>query len=150
MRNNNQRKNQLSKIDHIGLVFKDLDKAIECFSSLGIGPFEPPNFAPMVEKRFRGIPGNWKLKILKTKIGDIELEAFQPISGESPQKEFLDRTGGGLHHVGFVVENLDNTMKELLKKGAKILSDGTSATGGGFAYLAFDMLPDFIIELYQY
>ena len=38
-------KSLFSKVDHIGVVVRDIDKAVEYYESLGIGPFEPVNAA---------------------------------------------------------------------------------------------------------
>lgn len=40
-----------SKIDQIGIVVKDMDKAIEHYQSLGIGPFELLKMTPALERR---------------------------------------------------------------------------------------------------
>ena len=37
-------KSLFSKVDRAGLVVSDLDKAIEYYEALGIGPSESPNF----------------------------------------------------------------------------------------------------------
>ena len=71
-------------------MVKDLDKTIEYFSSLGIGPFEPLQRPPMVERRVRGKPADYKLKIALAQLGQIQLELIQPVQGECVQNEFLD------------------------------------------------------------
>ncbi len=58
----------------IGIVVKDMDKAIEGLQSLGIGPFGPlVGAAPCVRFEERGKPADIKLKMRFTKIGPVEL-----------------------------------------------------------------------------
>jgi methylmalonyl-CoA/ethylmalonyl-CoA epimerase len=137
-----------SRFHHIGLVVRDIDKAIDCLSSLGIGPFESPWLdPPLKEKLFRGKPTEYRLKMSNGKIGQVTLELIQPVEGESAQKEFLESHGEGIQHIGFAVGDLDSEVAKLVKKGAKVLISGRW-TGGGYAYLEMDA-SGMIIELIQ-
>ena len=119
---------------------KDMDKAIEFLSSLGMGPFIPRFRPPVVEirdgdKRIDNID----IKLMFTYWGDIEVELIQPI-GEGPHMDFLDRTGGGIHHLGFfgddlIGDKLKEEIDRLVKKGIKITLRGRREDEGGFALL---------------
>jgi hypothetical protein len=55
-----------SKLIQVGVVVKDLDKAIERLLSLGIGPFTPMLLPPDAEQWFRGKSGvgpNYFIKV---------------------------------------------------------------------------------------
>src|SRR5215471_5160337 len=39
--------------------------------------------------------------------GELEIELIQPDGGDSVFSKFLQRTGGGLHHVAFEAEDFD-------------------------------------------
>src|SRR4030067_2893711 len=45
-----------SKVTQIGIVVRDMDKAVERLSSLGIGPFKPKLLPPDREEGFRERP----------------------------------------------------------------------------------------------
>ena len=134
----------------VGVVVKDLDKTIEYFSSLGIGPFEPLQRPPMVERRVRGKPADYKLKIALAQLGQIQLELIQPVQGECVQNEFLESKGEGIHHLGIFVDDLEKEVAELDKQGVKVIQSGRRATGDGFAYLDTSAIGGITIELIQW
>ena len=123
---------------HLGVVVKDMDQAVKRLESLGIGPFEPYDSGstpPLIGKPlFRGKPMDSEQKIFKAKIGEVVLELFQPVKGESPWKEFLDSKGEGIHHIGFDVDDLDEEAARLTGQGAAVLSR-INWQGGGGMYL---------------
>lgn len=137
-----------SKLIQVGLVVRDIDKAVERFSSLGIGPFTP-KILPAGTKEWlqQDKPLNAKFKIKATKIGRFELELVQPIEGESPHKEFLDNKGEGIQHLAFIVADLDKEVDELTKHGAKMLFTARWQ-GGGLTYLDLNVA-GLIVELIQ-
>ena len=54
-------KSPFSTFDHVGVVVRDMDRAIEYYQSLGAGPFEPVT-TPVAEKKiswqaYRGLRG---------------------------------------------------------------------------------------------
>ncbi len=121
--------------DHIGLVVKDLDRAMGYLSSLGAGPFESSPWPPIVDRMFRGKPTNVKLKVRFGPIGSLTVELIQPIEGECLAKEFADRKGEGVQHLGFVVDNLNEMVAELSKRGIEVLQSGRRTAGGGHAFV---------------
>ena len=137
-------KNPFSRLSQIGIVVKDMDKAIEFLSSLGMGPFKPRWRPPIAEvwegeKRVEGP----SLKLMFTYWGDLEVELIQPL-GEGPHMDFLKKTGGGLHHLGFfgdglVGDELKEEIESLVNKGLKLMMKGRRDDEGGFAL--FDAEP---------
>jgi methylmalonyl-CoA/ethylmalonyl-CoA epimerase len=109
----------LPPVNQIGVVVKDMNKAIEYYSSLfGIGTFTVYEFVP--EKHWFMEEASY-LKILmgKAQWGDIEWELLQPIEGKSLHKEFLETNGEGLHHLGFNIRNYDEMFDKFLEAGFK-------------------------------
>jgi methylmalonyl-CoA/ethylmalonyl-CoA epimerase len=137
MMKNTTAKSPFSKLLHVGIVVRDMDKAVERVESLGIGPFEAISLPPIGKRLFRGKPYVGKVKGLIGKIGELEIELFQPVEGESPHKEFLDSKGEGIHHIAFGLDDVDDFDKEIAKlteQGVGILLSG-KWQGGGSAYL---------------
>ena len=135
MQDENGMKSSFGRFDHVGVVVKDLDKAIKDLSSLGAGPFEPATWPPIVEKIFRGRPSQAKLEIRTGPIGAVQVELILHLEGESLAKEFLDTQGEGLQHLGFIVDDLDEEVTKLTQKGIKVLQSGRRAEGGGHAFI---------------
>ena len=135
------------KLMQIGLVVRDMDKAIKRFSVLGFGPFAPKILPPGTKEWIRGKPSNVNVKVNATMVGEIELELCQPVSGESPHQEFLDSKGEGIQHVMFAVDDLEKEIDRLTKQGATVLLKAVFDKGG-LAYLDLDA-SGFIVELIQ-
>ncbi len=135
------RKSSFGKLHHVGVVVKDIKKAIAYFESLGIGPFtapgvapgKPPIFTVSFKGELHGKPAEWETTISNAKLGDVELELLEPTEGAQALKESLDKTGEGLHHIGFFTDNLDSEIANFKKNGVGIWTKGRAA-GGPFIY----------------
>jgi len=120
MEKNTAVESPFSRLIQVGVVVKDLDKAVERLSSLGIGPFTPMLLPPDAEQWFRGKPLDAKFRISGARLGEIILELIQPVEGESPHQEFLDSKGEGIQHIAFAVDDLDREVAKLTKQGVSI------------------------------
>lgn len=100
----------LPPVDQIGFVVKDLDSALAVYTPL-FGEFTVMD-APDMEWDYRGEPETSSLKIAFAKSGDVEIELIQWIAGKTPHKEFLDAGHEGMHHLRFVVDNVEAKVKE--------------------------------------
>jgi len=112
----------LEKVEHIGIVVRDIDKVTESWSSLfGLGPW--------TIREMGG--GPVKMKMAFASLGALQIELIQPVEGRIFHSEFLDIHGEGLHHLGFSVDDLDDAVSKLVAQGAKVVSGGQ----GNFVYL---------------
>ncbi|MGD0780267.1 MAG: VOC family protein [Dehalococcoidales bacterium] len=150
MESNAAGKSTFTRLVHIGVVVRDMNKTIARLEALGIGPFKPRILPPDAKETYRGKPfiPNQRVTIQITQIGNMELELIQPINGESPHQEFLDKKGEGIQHLGFIVDNLQEDVKRLTTKGSEILLTAQFKGGGGVAYLDLDTA-GLIVELVQ-
>lgn len=135
---------------HVGVIVRDMEKTIEYLSSIGIGPFGIKDGPLYVEVTFKGElhgkPGEWKVKISNAKIGDSELELLQPSGGESALQEFLDNHGEGLHHIGYLVDDVRGEMEKLKKQGVKVITSA-NLEGRGFAYMDTSAVGGIVTEI---
>jgi methylmalonyl-CoA/ethylmalonyl-CoA epimerase len=60
---------------------------------------------------------------------------FQPGEGKSLYRDFSEKRGEEFYHLGFVVDDVDDSEAELKKMGLKVLSSGRREIGSGFSYL---------------
>ena len=135
------------RLDHVGVLVRDLDKAVDSFQSLNIGPFGPNESKMITDRKVYGKPANIKLKGMFAPMGPVRLELIQPIEGESVQKEILDSKGEGINHIAFTVDDLDKEVKKLEEQGFKVVSSGKMAPSYAFAYIDTRKIGGFIIEL---
>ena len=129
-------KSPFTQINQVGVVVRDMDKAIERLASLGIGPFQPKLLPPNTKEWFRGKPLKAKLNIRSTMMGDTELELVQPIEGDSPHQEFLDSKGEGIQHIAVRVDDVEKSLEKLKGKGLRVI-DEKPRLGAGGASIAF-------------
>ena len=142
-----------SKVDQIGVVVRDMDKAVEYYQSLGIGPFEPLPKSDAVERKYFGKPidpTSVKLKIQVAQMGPVQLELIQPIEGDSVFMDFLKTKGEGINHLAFWVDDIDKEEARLVEKGLPLLYRSRFRKGGGAAHFDTRKIGGFFIELIQW
>ncbi len=138
-------------LKQIGLVVRDMDKALKRFSDLGFGPFSPKTLPPNAKEWVKGKPTRADVRVMAAVVGNVELELCQPLSGDSPHRDFLDSKGEGIQHVLFSVGNLQKEIDRLTALGCSVLlraSFGDGEESGGLAYVDLDA-SGLIVELAQ-
>ena len=142
-------KSSFSNLYQVGVIVRDMDKAVEYYQDLGIGPFESLKVSPH-DRRVYGKPADdVKNRVMHAQMGPVEFELVQPVSGESVQKEFLESRVEGINHLAFFVDDLEKEVSKLVEKGFKVISSGKRVGGGGFAYLDTGRVGGVIFELTQ-
>ena len=143
---------KLERIVQIGIVVPDLDKTRRLLSSLfGIGPFRSvvwPN-RPESKYEYRDVEEHILISQAFVQLGQVEIELIQPLEGErNAYKQFLDETGGGIHHVLFEVKDIDPVLRALAESGVTVLQSGTGIRPGTrWALLDTQEQLGFLVEL---
>ncbi len=125
------------KFHHVSVIVRDMNKAIEYYQSLGIGPFPPfigpSGTTPLTEKKVRGKPMDYNIDLRHAEggVGQIQFEVIQPLEGETPVKEFLEKKGEGMHHLGFLWMTLTRRPLRWLRKGLWLARVGKPPTSNG-------------------
>ncbi|MEP6644055.1 MAG: VOC family protein [Acidobacteriaceae bacterium] len=123
----------LKRIVQIGIVVADQVKTTQLLTSLfGIGPFRLVEWPDRAESKYyyRDVEEKIRLRQAFVQMGDVEIELIQPLEGRSGYKDFLDQSGGGIHHVLFEVSDIDPVLQELAKSGITVLQSGTGIRPG--------------------
>lgn len=139
------------QINQVGLVVKDLQKSMEHYwNNFGIGPWDIFTFEhPLVEDMtIKGKPARYRMKLALARLGKITIELIQPLDGDTTYKEFMDRKGEGIHHLGVFVEDMDAEIAKLKEQGIGVLQSGRFA-GGGYAYMDTEEQLGAIFEFIQ-
>ena len=127
--------NPFSTLHHLSLVVRDIDAAERFLESIGVGPFF--DYPPMSEYTKLDVPdreGFFNTVIRWVQIGPVQLQLVQPGEGRSIYKDFLEKNGEGVFHLGFVVPDIDAAEAGIKDSGLKVISRGRRANGSGFAY----------------
>jgi catechol 2,3-dioxygenase-like lactoylglutathione lyase family enzyme len=126
-------------------VVRDLELVAENYwQILGIGPWDIYAWeAPEVRDRtYHGKPAWSREKIALTQVGNVQLELVQPVDGPSIYQDFLMEHGEGLHHLNFLVDDVDKTAEILTKEGFPSIQSGRFGPAGEKgSYNYFDIEP---------
>jgi catechol 2,3-dioxygenase-like lactoylglutathione lyase family enzyme len=121
---------KVEKITQVAIACYDVRMVAENYwNILGIGPWDFHDWEyPKVHHRtYCGEPFWSREKICMTDVGGVELELMQPLDGPSLYQDFLEEHGEGLHHVQFMVDDLDATVKILTEEyGFTSLQSGSA------------------------
>ena len=80
--------------------------------------------------------------------GELEIELIQPDGGDSVFSKFVERTGGGLHHVAFEVRDFDAAVQPLEREG--MMPRAVTSGGNKIAYFDCRGAGASVIEVAQY
>lgn len=105
-----QQQLNLGAPDQVGFVVRDLDQAIAVYGPL-FGEFSVMDTGDMAWE-YRGREESSALRIGFCATDTVEIELIQWLSGETPHKEFLDAGREGLHHLRFIVDDLEAKIAE--------------------------------------
>ncbi|HEY51468.1 MAG TPA: hypothetical protein G4O20_06660 [Dehalococcoidia bacterium] len=142
------------KFHHVSVVVRDMERAMNYYESLGIGPFPPllgpQGKVPLADKTLHGKSADWELDLRHAEggVGDLTFELIQPLEGDTPVKDFLEKHGEGIQHIGFFVDDIEAETAKLAEKGFKITQSAETPTVK-WAYFGTDAVGGFSIELMQ-
>jgi len=87
------------------------------------------------EDKIEDVPEQ-KAKVGFIPLGETKLELVQPTTQDTALAKFLDRTGGGLHHICLEVQNIVAALKWYKDKGIELI-DTEPRTGAHNKKIAF-------------
>lgn len=100
------------KLDHIGLATRQLDDGLALWrDALGLE-------VDLTEE----IPEQG-VRIAMLPLGDTHVELLEPLSSETPVGKFLAKRGPGIHHLAVAVKDINASLEELKKRGARLVDE---------------------------
>jgi methylmalonyl-CoA/ethylmalonyl-CoA epimerase len=111
----------------IGYVVPNLDSALANFNNkLGAPRFMVLREIVVENGWFRGSSAPINHSMAFGYVGDMQFEIIENVAGKSTYSEFLDRVPeGGVHHLGYAVEDYDAATADLLSRGYRAVQRGT-------------------------
>ena len=97
---------------HIAIAVEDIEKAKGFFELLTGSKSSQFQF---VETQ--------KVKTSFLKIGDTSLEFLEPTRPDSAISKFLDKRGGGIHHICIKTSHFQNLLHKIKETGVRTLSE---------------------------
>lgn len=106
------------KFDHLAVVVKDIEKAVDYYSkSFGLTFEEIAEHALPPDVIYKGQPCPYTMKVTFAQMGLIRLELVQVVDGECIYTDFLKEHGEGVHHLGFEVADLEKEVANAEEQG---------------------------------
>lgn len=100
------------KISHLGIATKGIDEALKFWEeSLGL------------ENVHTEVVEDQKVRVAMLPIGESRVELLEPTSDDSPISKFLEKRGGGIHHVAVEVDDIEAALAKLKANGARLIDE---------------------------
>ncbi len=100
------------KINHLGIATKGIDEALKFWSdALGL------------ENVHTEVVEDQKVRVAMLPIGESRIELLEPTSEDSPISKFLEKRGGGIHHIAVEVEDIEAALAKLKAEGARLIDE---------------------------
>ncbi len=113
----------VKRIDHVAVVVRDLEGALAFYRDLlGITPSRVIDF-PGEGVRIAFLPLGGE--------NGSEIELLEPTDPTSGVARFLEKRGGGLHHICLEVTDVDQALADLRAAGAEVLDTSPRPTAEG-------------------
>ena len=131
----------IGRLNHIAIAVSDLASEVARYRDvLGASVSDPQD-----------LPGHG-VTVVFIDLPNTKIELIAPLGEESPIMSFLAKTGGGLHHVCYEVEDIRAARDRLVSTGTRVLGDGEPKIGAHGRPVLFLHPKDFsgtLIELEQ-
>src|SRR6476469_7486983 len=100
------------KINNLGIATKGIDEALGFWAdALGLENVH----TEVVEEQ--------KVRVAMLPIGESRIELLEPTSSDSPISKFLEKRGGGIHHIAVEVEDIEASLSQLKAKGMRLIDE---------------------------
>lgn len=111
----------LPDASQIAIVVQDIEKTKVFYQNyFNFNKFIDLEF-PFTEVYYHGklVKSKWKMSFYS--LGSVEFEIIQPIYGPSVFNDFLLEHGGGLHHIGFDIDNIKQRLEAYKESGISVI-----------------------------
>ena len=115
----------LINLHHIGIAIADLDASLVEYQR----QYE-------VEATHREVIESQGVEEAMIPVGGSYVQLIQPLSPDTPVGRFLEKRGEGLHHMAYVVADLEQALAHLEAEGVDLI-DKEPRMGGGGTKVAF-------------
>jgi methylmalonyl-CoA/ethylmalonyl-CoA epimerase len=104
---------RLLGVHHVALAVEDLDEALETYRRFFGAEVE---VADRMEEQ--GVDAVY------LRVGEGRVELVSPLGPDTPVGRFLEKRGPGMHHVAFEVDDVEDAVEELARRGATVIEPG--------------------------
>jgi len=103
---------QLVDIDHVGIAVVSLDEAVEHYrKTLGVDPYH----SETIEEQ--------GVREVLFRAGTSFIQLLEPLGPDTPVGKFIERKGPGVHHIGYRVASVEQTLSHLKGEGVPLVDE---------------------------
>ena len=100
------------KINHLGIATNGVENALKFWEdALGL------------ENVHTEVVEDQKVRVAMLPIGESRVELLEPTSDDSPISKFLEKRGGGIHHIAVEVEDIRASLARLKAQGMQLIDE---------------------------
>ncbi len=128
------------KINHLGIATKSIDEALRFWEdALGL------------ENVHTETVEDQKVRVAMLPLGESRIELLEPTSDDSPISKFIEKRGGGIHHIAVEIEDVEASLKILKNKGLRLIDESPriGAEGCLVAFIHPSSANGVLLELVQ-
>ncbi len=115
----------VKKIDHLGIAVHSIDQARDFYEKV-LG---------LVCEKIEVVESQ-QVKTAFFAIGDTHIELLEPLSETSPIAKFLQKKGEGIHHVGYLTDDIEGCLTKARLAGVSLIHE-EPVEGSGNKQIAF-------------
>jgi hypothetical protein len=138
------------------VVTRDWRRTLEGFVRLGIGPwriYHCPGDDPSIlrDTEYHGRPATYGMTICLGSSGNMTWEVIEPGEGPTIYRDFLEKQGEGIHHVGLSGGDLDYGQVRLQfeERGFQSVQSGTLWNHFRFDYIGTEEATGVTFEIWH-
>jgi methylmalonyl-CoA/ethylmalonyl-CoA epimerase len=110
----------VNKIDHLGIAVHSIAQARIFYE----------NVLGLSCERIEEVASQ-KVRTAFFTIGDTHIELLEPTEPDSPVARFLDKHGEGIHHIGYLSNDIEQELDRARENGIQLINEEPVAGAGG-------------------
>ncbi len=130
---------KIQKINHVAIAVPDLEASLTFWrDALGLA-VDHVEDVPSQKSMVAFIP-----------CGDSEVELVKPTAEDTGVAKFIAERGGGMHHLCFQVDNIEEMLADMKAKGIRLINESPQVLPGRkMAFVHPKSTGGVLVELYQ-
>ena len=101
-----------TRIDHVGVAVEEIESALELYRD-----------RLRLRVAHREVVADQGVEAVLLDVGENHVELLAPLDSGTPVGKFLAKRGPGLHHVAYLVDDVDATLAALREAGMPLIDE---------------------------
>lgn len=110
----------VKSLNHVGIAVRSIEAQRAYYEEVLGATFEGLEEVP-----------SQQVRVGFFRVGDVRLELLEPTDDEGPIAKFLEKRGEGLHHLAFMVDDIQARIDQFKQAGLQVIDDQPHAGSHG-------------------